>query len=331
MSTRRGPSLDERVPLPRAVATSARSNAKVLPNDTAAERSRYSLRADHDGALPYDAYAPAARAARLRRRLLEGLPGRGQEPDAAPAADRPAACRGRSATGRPTRACCAGRCCRPTIRRRGSTRRTSARRRSARATPGRGAAASTSASRPRSTASPTRTTAFSSSARPASARTRSAASPGRSSRPAGTVTPKVSFNAASYSLDLPLADGRRSASRVIPTVSVDSAWTLERETELLRPRRAPDARAAPVLRQHAVSAPGRPAELRLGAEGLQLRFALHREPVLGRRPRLRLEPADRRRDLARARSRHRRRGACASASPSAIASATSASRPTTCR
>jgi len=50
--------------------------------------------------------------------------------------------------------------------------------------------------------------------------------------PGWSVTPKVSFNAASYSLDLPLSDGRRSVSRVIPTVSIDSAWTLERETEL---------------------------------------------------------------------------------------------------
>ena len=48
--------------------------------------------------------------------------------------------------------------------------------------------------------------------------------------PGWTVTPKLSFNAASYSFDLPLDDGRRSATRVIPTVSVDSAWTLERET-----------------------------------------------------------------------------------------------------
>ena len=48
--------------------------------------------------------------------------------------------------------------------------------------------------------------------------------------PGWTVTPKLSFNAASYSFDLPLDDGRRSASRVIPTVSLDSAWTLERDT-----------------------------------------------------------------------------------------------------
>ncbi|MEO7116076.1 MAG: LPS assembly protein LptD [Caldimonas sp.] len=48
--------------------------------------------------------------------------------------------------------------------------------------------------------------------------------------PGWTITPKLSFNAASYSYDLPLDDGRRSATRVIPTVSVDSAWTLERDT-----------------------------------------------------------------------------------------------------
>ncbi|MBV9891076.1 MAG: LPS-assembly protein LptD [Rhizobacter sp.] len=56
---------------------------------------------------------------------------------------------------------------------------------------------------------------------------------GSIARPFGSsgwsLTPKVSFNAATYSLDLPLADGSRSASRVIPTLSLDSAWTLERE------------------------------------------------------------------------------------------------------
>jgi LPS-assembly protein len=48
--------------------------------------------------------------------------------------------------------------------------------------------------------------------------------------PGWTVTPRFSFNAATYSLDQPLADGSRSAARAIPTVSLDSAWTLERET-----------------------------------------------------------------------------------------------------
>lgn len=47
--------------------------------------------------------------------------------------------------------------------------------------------------------------------------------------PGWSLIPKLSFNAASYSVDLPLADGGRSASRVIPTLSVDSAWTLERD------------------------------------------------------------------------------------------------------
>ncbi len=50
--------------------------------------------------------------------------------------------------------------------------------------------------------------------------------------PGWTLVPKLSFNAASYAVDQPLSDGRRSASRVIPTLSIDSAWTLERETSL---------------------------------------------------------------------------------------------------
>ncbi len=47
--------------------------------------------------------------------------------------------------------------------------------------------------------------------------------------PGWYVTPKLLFNAASYSLDMPLADGSQSASRLIPTFSIDSAWTLERD------------------------------------------------------------------------------------------------------
>ena len=49
-------------------------------------------------------------------------------------------------------------------------------------------------------------------------------------QPGWTITPRVSFNAASYSLDQPLADGRTSASRIIPTFSLDSSWVLERDT-----------------------------------------------------------------------------------------------------
>lgn len=45
-----------------------------------------------------------------------------------------------------------------------------------------------------------------------------------------TLTPRVSFNAASYDLDEPLVDGRRHASRIIPTLSLDSAWVFERDS-----------------------------------------------------------------------------------------------------
>ena len=47
--------------------------------------------------------------------------------------------------------------------------------------------------------------------------------------PGWTVTPRFSFNAAAYSYDQPLLDGSRSAARTIPTVSLDSAWAFERE------------------------------------------------------------------------------------------------------
>ncbi len=48
--------------------------------------------------------------------------------------------------------------------------------------------------------------------------------------PGWTLTPKLSFNAASYALDEPLGDGRLTVSRLIPTLSVDSAWVLERDS-----------------------------------------------------------------------------------------------------
>ncbi|MCO5122665.1 MAG: LPS assembly protein LptD [Rhizobacter sp.] len=48
--------------------------------------------------------------------------------------------------------------------------------------------------------------------------------------PGWSLTPKLAFNAASYSLDQPMADGRTSASRIIPTASLDSGWVFERGT-----------------------------------------------------------------------------------------------------
>ena len=46
--------------------------------------------------------------------------------------------------------------------------------------------------------------------------------------PGWKLTPRVSFNAASYALDQAMSDGRTTASRIIPTASLDSAWVLER-------------------------------------------------------------------------------------------------------
>ena len=68
-------------------------------------------------------------------------------------------------------------------------------------------------------------------ARPTGARVHALGSVSRPfSTPGWAVTPKLSFNAASYALDQPLTDGRTSAARVIPTLSLDSSWVLERDT-----------------------------------------------------------------------------------------------------
>ena len=56
--------------------------------------------------------------------------------------------------------------------------------------------------------------------------------------PGWTLTPRLSFNAASYSLDQAMSTGSKSGSRIIPTASLDSAWVLERETASLLDGRA---------------------------------------------------------------------------------------------
>lgn len=48
--------------------------------------------------------------------------------------------------------------------------------------------------------------------------------------PFGWLTPRLSFNAASYDVDGTLPDGRGRASRVIPTLSVDGGLVLERDS-----------------------------------------------------------------------------------------------------
>ncbi len=49
--------------------------------------------------------------------------------------------------------------------------------------------------------------------------------------PGWTVTPRVSVNAATYQLDALAATPSARASRAIPTLSLDSAWVFERETD----------------------------------------------------------------------------------------------------
>lgn len=46
------------------------------------------------------------------------------------------------------------------------------------------------------------------------------------------LTPKLYVNAASYSLDQAMSDGRRTASRSVPGFSVDHGWVFERDTRL---------------------------------------------------------------------------------------------------
>ena len=164
----------------------------------------------------------------------------------------------------------------------------------------------------------------------AGAGTRWAASPGRSARPAGgDAEARRSTRRATRSTSRwPTA--ARSASRVMPTFSIDSGVVFERDTA---------GSAAPCARRssRACSTSTRRSASRTRCRTstrrrrISTRFGLHRERVLGHRPRLRRAPDHRRRHLARARSRHRRRDAAPGHRAALSASATSASRPTACR
>ena len=246
-------------------ATSSRAYAGELdaatccPTTALDGRSRYALSVRRTTATCRAATrCAAARAARLRRRLLEGLPGASRR--------------------RRRRACCRPTCwlTRPfgdwidlcaRVQLAGAADRrpddpdrlaaTSARRRSARATPAALRAGFDVGFEAEFNRFADPDDRFLGAAPDRRARcTRSAAS----ARP--FVSPRLDAHARSsrstprrYSLD---HAARRTAgtapSRVIPTFSVDSAWTLERDATLVRPRGAPDARAAPALRQHAVPA-----------------------------------------------------------------------------
>ncbi len=140
---------------------------------------------------------------------------------------------------------------------------------------------------------------------------RSAASAGRSSRRAGAWC-RSSRSMRRRTRSTGRSTGvREDATRVIPTLSVDSAWTLERDARWFgrNVRQTLEPRLLYVNTPY--RAAERPAELRFGGEGLQLRIDLQREPVLGCRPRRRRPSADRRPDDPVARSGNRCRDAAA--------------------
>ncbi len=85
--------------------------------------------------------------------------------------------------------------------------------------------------------------------------------------PGWTVTPRASFNAAAYSLDEPLG-GRRSLSRVIPTLSVDSHWQFERDTHWF----GRDVRQTLEPRLMYVNTPYREQDARLAFDAAQRDF-----------------------------------------------------------
>ena len=171
--------------------------------------------------------------------------------------------------------------------------------------------------------------------------TRSAASAGRSSTPGWTFTPRLSFNAADYALDRPLADGAHD--RVARHPDPEPGQRLGASS-------ATRAGSAAALRQTLeprllyVNTPFRD-QARLpnfdaARQRLQLRVDLHRERLLRHRPRLGRAPAHRRRDHPRCSTRTtgaeaaapRRRAALPAARPAhhARAARRSASASPTC-
>jgi LPS-assembly protein len=50
--------------------------------------------------------------------------------------------------------------------------------------------------------------------------------------PGGFVTPRLQLHATAYQFDKPLADGASAASRVVPTLSLDSGLVFERDADL---------------------------------------------------------------------------------------------------
>ena len=218
---------------------------KVLPNDMVADRSRYALHFNHQGYLPYDIFATAHVLKVSDDNYWKDFPNELKIDHAAsPAAGLPAQ-PARSATGRLTPARCSGSSCRRPIRRPTSTSppydRLPADRCPLCGSVGtwrrcqlRGRVQTTSPTRRIPPLALSMPTARRRCARQTGSRIHALGSIARPFySPGWTLTPKLSFHAAAYDLDQPLADGSHSATRFIPTLSVDSAWDLRaRHTHL---------------------------------------------------------------------------------------------------
>ena len=253
-STARGPAVDGEFRYLQP-GYSGEVELRCCRNDRAYDgHSRHALRFSHEGLLPGDVYAQA----RVQRVSDDDY---WKDFPAIAARRRRACCRptcsstGRSATGRPTPACSAGRCCRPPTRRPGSTRRpTSALPQvGARyAAPWRGGFDVGLRGRVQPLRQPGRPLPrLAPDGRPRSMR--SAASAGRSTRPAGRWCPRSRSTPPRTRSTSRCADGRRSASRADADAQRRQRLGLGARHHAVRQGVPPDPRAAPVLRQHAVS------------------------------------------------------------------------------
>jgi hypothetical protein len=125
--------------------------------------------------------------------------------------------------------------------------------------------------------------------------------------PGGFLTPKLLLHATGYQFDAPLADGATTASRLVPTLSLDSGLVFERDTELL----GRSLRQTLEPRAFYVNTPYRDQSLLPNYDWgptTSVCHHLHRERLCRQRPNCRQQPADAGRDQPLARSRHGCRG-----------------------
>ena len=128
---------------------------------------------------------------------------------------------------------------------------------------------------------------------------RSAASAGRSTRPAGPRCPRSRSTPPRYSVDQPC---RRPAQRLARDPDPERRQRLDlraRHQPVRQARTAQTLEPRLLLRQHAVPSPGRPAELRCRAKDFNFDSIFTENTFSGVDRVSDCAPADRRRDVAR--------------------------------